>query len=279
MGDLSGKAVMITGGGRGQGRCHALKLAEAGADIAICDIVQQDPALPYPTGRPGDLEETARLVEEFDRRCLAQVADVRDYQAVSAFTDTVVSEFGTIDILVANHGVFTAKPIQELGPEEWRTVIDVNLTGSYNAIRAVAPIMIKQNSGRIIATSSFAAHGGAANLSNYVATKWGIVGLIKSVALDLEPHNITANAICPMAVDTPMLRNDAMRRLFCPEIENPTDEDFDRKIIALGIPKPLDPVEVSDVILSVLLLPFEEAKGISGDAIDVGAPLSSSATT
>ena len=146
------------------------------------------------------------------------------------------------------HEVFANDPIQDMSPDRWHAVVDTNLTGVFNAIRAVLPTMIKRNSGRIIATSSLAAHGGAANLSNYVAAKWGIVGLIKSVALDLERYGITANAILPSTANTPMVRNAAMRSLFCPDIENPTDEDFESRVLAVGMPMLLEPIEITNQI-------------------------------
>jgi SDR family mycofactocin-dependent oxidoreductase len=267
-GRLDGKVALVTGGGRGQGRAHAVALAEAGADIAVCDIVEQVASVPYDTGRPGDLDETVRLIEELDRRCVAGVVDVREHQALSAFTQAVVAELGSVDILVANAGIFSFNPIQDVGPGQWAAMIDVCLTGVYNAIQAVAPIMIEKTAGRIIATSSFAARGApAANIAHYIAAKAGVIGLVQGTAIDLAPYNITANVVCPVSVDTLMMRNDAMRRLFCPELEHPTDEDVDRKIAALGLHPLLDPRKVSQ---TVLLLASDEANDISGRVFDLG---------
>jgi SDR family mycofactocin-dependent oxidoreductase len=272
MSELAGKVALITGGGRGQGRSHALKLAEAGADIAICDIVEQDAVVPYPTGRSGDLEETARLVEELDRRCVARVVDVRDHAAVSRFTAAVVEELGALDILVAQAGNCAPSTIQEMSEEQWQTVIDVCLTGVFNAIRAAAPIMVAQESGRIIATASGQARMGAPNMGNYIAAKWGVIGLIKTAAWELGPHNITANAICPGVMGTPMMRNEVMRKLFNPELEDPTDADIDRKVIELGMHKlPVGMLDAAETSHAVVFLASDKARYISGTTIDVNA--------
>jgi NAD(P)-dependent dehydrogenase (short-subunit alcohol dehydrogenase family) len=272
MSEFSGKVAIVTGGGRGQGRSHAICLAEAGAAVAICDITEQDPSIPYPTGQAGDLEETLRIIEKNGGSGLARVVDVRSHDAVAEFTREVAAELGTPDILVAQAGNMAPAPIQELEPAMWSSVIDVCLTGIYNAIHTAVPYMIEKEWGRIIATSSGFERTGGMNMSNYCAAKWGVIGLIKSVAKDVGRYNITANALCLGLIDTPIVRNDSLRKLFNPELENPTDADVDRKVQELGMHflpvAGIDPIEVSN---AVLFLASEKAKYISGGTIDVGA--------
>lgn len=272
MGKFDGKVAIITGGGRGQGRSHAEALAAEGADIVVVDIEKQNPNVPYEMNSPGDLAETVRLVEKHGGRCLAITADVRDHDAMQGVADTALSEFGRIDILVANAGVATMTPIVDTSFEAWSSVIDTNLSGIFNSIKAVAPHMIERNYGRIIAIASVMGRFGTQNLAPYTASKWGIIGLVKSAAREFGPHCITVNAINPAVIDTGMVRNDTLRRLFVPGKENPTDEDVDHVILSTGtqwIPKArLDPSEVSK---AVLFLASDDAAYISGGTLDVSA--------
>ena len=188
MGMLDNKVALITGGGRGMGRAHAVAMAAEGANIVICDIDGQDDVIPYPMNSPEDLSETVALVEKQDRRCLAKIADVRDLSAMEAVVDAAVSEFGSVDVLVANAGVFAASPIVDQTAQEWATVVDTVLGGVFNSIKAVAPQMIARGSGRIIATSSGLGRHGTPNMGSYTAAKWGVIGLAKSAAKELGPH-------------------------------------------------------------------------------------------
>ncbi len=277
--EFEGKIAFITGGGRGQGRCHAVALAAAGADIAICDIEEQDPEMPVPTGAPGDLDTTRKQVEALGRRCLSAVADVRDRVALNGFVDLIMREFGRIDIAVANAGIYSAAPIHQMPDHQFDAVVQTNLTGVYNTIRAVAPIMVEQRSGRIIATASGAGRLGLPNLAHYNASKWGVIGLVKGSAIDLGPYNISVNAVCPATIDTPIVRNEFTRRLYNPELENPTDADVDRKILSGGkVPMPVAMLQPEEITNAVLFLASERAKYISGSTIDVGGGYAASHT-
>lgn len=270
MGRFDGKVVLVTGGARGQGRSHALAFAREGADIAFCDIAAQLDSVPYRMARPEDLDETVKLVEELDRRCVGVRADVRDQDQVHAFVDRARTELGRVDVLLANAGIFSFSTVAEMTEDLWQEMIDVNLTGVYHAMRAVLPIMIEQGSGRIIATSSTAGKMGFPNVGHYVATKWGVIGLVKSVAQEVGAHGITVNAVCPASVDTDMIQNEAAYRLFLPDHPNPTREDAAPAFQTLNpIPVPwIEPVDISN---AMLFLASDEARYITGETLAVAA--------
>jgi SDR family mycofactocin-dependent oxidoreductase len=279
MGKLDGQVAIITGGGRGQGRAHAVALAEEGADIVVVDIDNQIEGIEYAMNSPGDLDETCKLVEARDRRCLALRGDVRDAGAMDDVAAAAIAEFGRIDVLVANAGVWTGKPAADLTSVEFSTVIDVNLVGVFNAVRAVIPYMTERSYGRIIATSSAVGRVGAQNLTSYSASKWGIIGLVKSLAKELGAYNITVNALCPGVVDTNMVRNDLTRRLYNPELESPTDADVDRKVLSLGIHVlPVPRIPADDIARAAVFLASPDARYVSGSTIDVSAGAAASYT-
>jgi len=270
MGRLSGRVALITGGARGQGRSHAVAMAREGADIVICDLADQIDTVPYPMGTNDDLQETVAMVEELDRRCIAVKADVRSPQQVAATVERTMEEFGRLDICLANAGIWNFAPLIDMTDEVWKDMIDVSLTGVFNTMRAVAPIMVAQKYGRIVATSSMAGRLGFANMGHYAAAKWGVIGLVKTVALELAADGVTVNAVCPTAVDTPMIQHDVWYRLGVPDKEHPTREDAAVAFAALNaIPVPW--VEASDVSHAILYLVSEEARYVTGDTIHVAA--------
>lgn len=270
MGKVDGKVALITGGARGQGRSHALTLAREGADIVICDIASQIETVPYPMGTKAQLDETVRLVEDLDRRCIAVKADVRDGKQVQAVVDRAISEFGKIDILCANAGIFSFSTIAEMTDQKWNDLIDTNLTGVFNAMRAVLPHMMRQKYGRIVATSSMAGRQGFGNIGHYVASKWGIIGLVKSLALEVAAAGITVNAVCPTTVDTDMIQNETCYRLFVPGVEHPAKEDA-MKAFTMMNPIPVPWVEVQDISNAILFLVSDDARYITGVALPVSA--------
>jgi SDR family mycofactocin-dependent oxidoreductase len=267
---FDGKVVLITGGARGQGRSHALAFAERGADVAIVDACADMATVPYGLASLADLEQTRKDVEAFDRRCVAIQGDVRNAQTMKDAVASVTAELGSLDILIANAGVASYHRVDVLPDEAWRTVIDINLTGVFHAVSAAAPVMARQGRGRIIATSSTMGRMGSRNASHYSASKWGVIGFIKSVALDLASQGVTANVVAPVAVNTPLIQNEAVYRLFCPELENPTWEDAAPRFAALtpiGVPH----IECSDVTHAMLFLASDEARYITGAVLDVTA--------
>lgn len=222
---LSGQVALVTGAARGQGRSHALGLAADGADLVICDIAAQINSVPYPMGTAEDLAETARLIEEAGRKCLALPCDVRDPRAVEALVDEAISHFGHVDIAVANAGIASYGMVEELTDAQWSDMLGTNLSGPFHLFRRIVPQMRQQRYGRIVATASMAARGGTANAAHYVAAKWGVVGLVKSLAIEVADVGITVNAVCPANVNTTMIKNPAMYRLFRPDLDDPQIDD------------------------------------------------------
>lgn len=268
MGSLTGRVAFITGGARGQGRSHALALARQGADIAVCDIAAPIATAPYPLASEADLAETARQVEALGRRCLAVRADVRSTAELDAAVTRTLDELGRIDVLVANAGICGFGAFWEIDDRMWDDMIATDLTGVFKSMRAVVPHMIERGSGRIIATASMGGRMGNPNLAHYVAAKWGVIGLVKTLALEVADKGITVNAICPATVDTEMVHNDALYGLFCPDIEQPTRADVEPRYTAMNpIPDPWTAVE--DISAAVLYLASDGARHVSGTTLDV----------
>jgi SDR family mycofactocin-dependent oxidoreductase len=204
MGLLDGKVALITGGARGQGRAHALTSAREGADVVLVDIADQLETVPYRMATADDLAETVRQVESLDRRALAVTADVRDQGQLDEAVSRGIAEFGKIDILIANAGIWTQGPFWELSEQSWEEMIGVNLTGVWKSAKAVAPHMIERQSGSIVITSSVNGLEPGMNYAHYVAAKHGVIGLMKNIALELAPHGVRCNSINPGAIKTPM---------------------------------------------------------------------------
>lgn len=272
MGKLDGKVVFLTGGARGQGRSHALTLAAEGASIVMMDNVQVDvPFQPYPGGSAEQFEETQSMLSDLGAKCLARTGDVRKPEDLDAAVQAGISEFGAIDIVVCNAGVALGlKPTLEMDQGAWQLVLDINLTGVYNTIRAVLPNMVERRSGRVIATSSMGGRGGYANSAGYTASKWGVIGLIKTVAVEYGQYGITANCVCPTNVNSPMLHNADTYAAFVPDVENPTREQAEERMRAMH-PLQIPYVEPSDISQAILFLASDSARFISGEALTVSA--------
>jgi SDR family mycofactocin-dependent oxidoreductase len=271
MGSFEGKIAFITGGARGQGRSHAVRFAQEGADVVVSDLGGSAlETVGYALPDAGDLAETVRLVEQTGKRALGVPADVRSPEQLAAAVDQTLEAFGQIDILVVNAAICTFSPIATMERNVWQETIDVNLNGAFNTVRAAVPSMIERGTGRVIATASMAGRAGWENIGHYAAAKWGLIGLIKSLALEVAPHGITANVICPSSVDTVMTNNEGSFRLFRPDLENPTLEDAIPALTGVNvIPVPwVDPNDISD---AVLFLASDESWGITGATLSVAA--------
>ena len=268
MGKLDGRVALIMGGARGQGRSHALTLAHEGADIVVGDIAEQLSTVPYPMPTPEELDETARLVEDLGRRCLAVKADVGDEAQMDTVVGRALSEFGWVDILVANAGIASYAPAWELTREQWDEVLRVDLTGVWESCRAVIPHMIERGEGNIVCTSSIAGLRGIANAAHYVSAKHGVIGLVKALAIDLAQFNIRVNALCPTNVQTPILENDAVFRLFDPEGgDRETVLARMRELNLLETPW----IQPEDVSNALLFLVSDDARWLTGVALPVDA--------
>jgi len=204
MGLLDGKVALITGGARGQGRAHALVSAKEGADVVLVDIADQIASVPYRMATQDDLAETVRQVEALDRRAIAVTADVRSQQQMDDAVSRGIAEFGKIDILIANAGIWTQAPFWEITDEAWEDMIGTNLTGVWKSAKAIAPHMIERGSGSIVITSSVNGLEPGPDYAHYVSSKHGVIGLMKNIALELAPHGIRCNSINPGAIKTPM---------------------------------------------------------------------------
>jgi SDR family mycofactocin-dependent oxidoreductase len=267
---FAGRVALITGAGRGQGRSHALEFARLGADVAVCDLCRDLDTVGYPMSTADDLAETARLVEEQGRACVSATADVRDLDAMVAFVESTRDGLGSVDILVANAGVSTMGSVCTMDAPHWQETIDINLTGVFNAIRAVAPHMRERRWGRIIGISSMMGRSANPGISAYVASKWGVIGLCKSAALELAPFGITVNVVAPGNVSTPMVHNDVLYRLMRPDLEHPGREDVAEGMASLHA-QPVPWIEPEEVTAAVVFLASESARHITGSVVDVDA--------
>jgi (+)-trans-carveol dehydrogenase len=271
MARLDGKVAFVTGAARGQGRSHALRLAEEGANIVALDLCEQIESVPYEMSNEEDLNETVRQVEDLDQRIVARKADVRDLAQVEAVVEEGISEFGRIDVVCANAGIFTLGPAHELSRSDWDDVIDTNLTGVWKTCRAVIPHMIERGEGgSIVITSSTAGIKGYANTAHYTASKHAVVGLARSMANELAPYMIRVNTVHPTSVDTPMIQNEMTYGLFRPDLEHPTRDDAREAFQALNA-LPIPWVEARDISNAVLWLASDEARYVTGIMVPVDA--------
>jgi (+)-trans-carveol dehydrogenase len=271
-GRVAGKVAFITGAARGQGRSHAIRLAQEGADIIAVDLAGQIGSVPYPMATPDDLAETVKEVEALDRRIVATQADVRDYAAVKAALDDGVAQLGHLDIVSANAGIFSFGTLDQLSETEWRDMIDVNLTGVWHTAKAAIPHLRAAGGGSMILTSSGLGLEGMPNVGHYVTAKHGIVGLMRTLALELAPDMIRVNSLHPTTVNTGMIQNAATYELFAsdlPEAERTREVVSERfqSINALPIPW-VEPVDISN---AVLWLASDESRYVTGVTLPIDA--------
>jgi SDR family mycofactocin-dependent oxidoreductase len=273
-GRVAGKVAFITGAARGQGRSHAVRLAEEGADIIAVDLCGQIGSVPYGMATPADLAETVKEVEALDRRIVASQADVRDYGAVKAALDEGVAQLGRLDIVSANAGIFSFGTMEELAETQWQDMIDVNLTGVWHAAKAAIPHLRAAGGGSVILTSSTAGLKAIPNTGHYNAAKHGVVGLMRTLANELAPDFIRVNSVHPTAVDTDMIQNAATYALFAPDLPEAerTREVAAERFGTLNL-LPIPWVQARDISNAVLWLASDESRYVTGVTLPIDAGL------
>ena len=266
------RTVFITGAAHGMGRTHALAFAREGARLVICDACHQYSTVPYPLAQSEELASLATEIEQMGRPVLAAEVNVTDLTSMQALLEQAERELGLIDILVANAGIYSFAPSWELTEEQWDETVNVDLKGVWISCKVCIPQMLSRRSGKIICISSTAGLKGMANLAHYVAAKHGVLGLVKTLAIELAPYNINVNAICPTSVDTAMLSNQALYDVFAGgpgplathehmlELMNQLNLFPDRGL--------LPPEDISSV---VLWLASDEARHLTGCALPIDA--------
>ncbi|WP_396909163.1 mycofactocin-coupled SDR family oxidoreductase [Mycolicibacterium sp.] len=271
MGRLDGKVALITGGARGQGRSHALTLAREGADVLVLDVAADIGAAAYGMATPEDLARTISEVEALGRRIIAVEGDVRSQEDLDQLVERGISTFGKIDIGVANAGIVSFDELWKISEDDWATVIDINLSGVWRTVKALAPHMIERREGSLILISSTNAHEGGEYRLSYVAAKHGVSGIVRSAALELGQYGIRVNEVCPGVVDTPMMNSQGTldwlaggEGLGTPDLVRKAAESF----CVLADEALLDPQRISD---AVLWLASEESRAVTGLEMHVDA--------
>jgi SDR family mycofactocin-dependent oxidoreductase len=273
MGKLEGKVAFVTGAARGQGRSHAIRLAEEGADIIAVDLAAQVASVPYDMASPADLAETVKEVEALDRRIVATQADVRDYGALKAALDDGVAQLGRLDIVAANAGIFSFGRAEELPEQSWQDMIDVNLTGVWHAAKAAIPhLKAGGQGGAIVLTSSTAGLMPFENMAHYTSAKHGVVGLMRVLAVELAPDFIRVNTVHPTTVNTDMIQNSATYELFAPDLPESgrTRDVLSERFQTLNA-LPIPWVDARDISNAVLFLASDEARFITGVTLPIDA--------
>ncbi|MBE1549368.1 SDR family mycofactocin-dependent oxidoreductase [Mycobacterium sp. OAS707] len=272
-GRVEGKVAFITGAARGQGRSHAVRLAQEGADIIAIDVCKPiSRSSEIPPSTPDDLAETADLVKAQNRRIVTAEVDVRDFDALTAALDSGVEQLGRLDIIVANAGIGNGgNTLDKTSEDDWTDMIDVNLSGVWHTVKAGVPHLLSGGrGGSIVLTSSVGGLKAYPHTGHYIAAKHGVVGLMRTFAVELGQHSIRCNSVHPTNVNTPMFMNEGTMKLFRPDLDNPGPEDM--KVVAqLMHVLPVGWVEASDISNAVLFLASDEARYVTGLPLTVDA--------
>lgn len=272
-GRVEGKVAFVTGAARGQGRSHAVRLAEEGADIIavdVCKPIVKNTTIPAST--PEDLAETADLVKGLNRRIVTAEVDVRDFDALKAAVDSGVEQLGRLDIIVANAGIGNGgDTLDKTSEYDWQEMIDVNLSSVWKSVKAGVPhILAGGKGGSIILTSSVGGIKAYPHCGSCVAAKHGVVGIMRSFAVELGQHMIRVNSVHPTHVATPMLHNEGTFKMFRPDLENPGPDDM-APICQMFHTLPIPWVEPQDISNAVLFLASDESRYITGVTLPVDA--------
>ena len=270
MGLLDGKVALITGGAQGMGRAHALASAREGADVILFDVARQLEGVPHPMSDEETLNQTVKDVEALDRRVVSRIGDVRSQADLDAVVAEGLQAFGKIDILIANAGIYTNSLFWEMSEEVWNQTVDINLNGVWRSAKAVAPHMIERQSGSIVITSSVAGFEPQMFSSHYVAAKHGLVGLMKSIALELAPYGVRCNTIHPAAVDTPLANHPVAWEIVTGRVGG-TQEEFREGVRHFHALKGASLTPPEDIADAAVFLNSHLARSITGAALPVDA--------
>jgi SDR family mycofactocin-dependent oxidoreductase len=262
---LEGKVALVTGGGRGQGRAHALLMAKQGANVVLLDAPTGLDYMPYRLGTADDLAETARLVAEAGQRAVVVEGDVRSQASLDEAVAAGVETFGRIDIAVSNAGIWNTASAWEIEEEQWQQVVDVNLSGQWRTAKAVIPQLLRQGEGgSLVLVSSMQGVESGWNSAHYASAKHGIIGLMRSLALELAPFGVRVNVVCPGSIDTAMNNWRGAFNMFAGSSEG-SREDFimaGHRYSALAHTGPLEPETVAEAVTWLVSPAAEKITGV-----------------
>jgi len=266
------QVVFITGAARGQGRAHALAFACKGANLILCDTLRPYASIPYALSSPEELQKTASEIEALGRRAIAEHVDVTDLDAMQQLATKAQEQLGPIDIAIANAGLYSFGPTWKLTEQQWDETLAVVLKGVWITCKVAIPQMIPRRRGKIVCTSSTGGFKGLPGLGHYTAAKHGVIGLVKTLAIELAPYNINVNAICPTTVDTVMINNQAFYEYFAggpgPKA---TREYVTARMNEMNLFRDRGMLAPEDISAAVLWLASEEARHITGYALPIDA--------
>jgi len=266
------QVVLITGAARGQGRSHALAFAREGARLVLCDTARQYASVPYALSSEADLRQVADEVEQLGQSVLAQPVDVTDLNGMQQLVDRAVEQFGRIDVVIANAGLYSFGPTWELSEQQWDETVDVVLKGAWITCKVAIPAMLARRSGKIICIGSTGSMKGLPGLGHYVAAKHGLIGLVKTLAIELAPSTINVNAICPTTVDTSIVNNQAFFEYFAGGSgPNATREYVIGRMNEMNLFGDRGMLAPEDISTVILWLASEEARHLTGCVLPVDA--------
>jgi NAD(P)-dependent dehydrogenase (short-subunit alcohol dehydrogenase family) len=268
--DFTGQVVLVTGGARSQGRAHALSFARAGATVVVADLCHDLASVPWPLGTEEELQQVVREIEKYDVRALPVKCDVRDAAQVKAMVDKAIGEFGKIDILINNAGIYPFNSVFDLTEDAWDETIDTDLKGVFLCSKYVSEHMRNARKGKIVITGSTSSFLSAARHTPYTAAKHGVIGLCKGLAIDLAPYGINVNVVCPGGVYTPHVMKALMEAA---EANSDPSQDVNAGIMELGGPWNLfgneESLHPEDISNAMMFLASDAARYITGQTLIV----------